>query len=327
MRLPRFAPCLTTLGKPQRPIPSGTFRWLTRPRQSLQTSAGILKHHTTYLLDILNKHSLLFQRLAIRPSTNYPGRTQENVLMTLLRKKLEPEIETLVEAARDEALAAGISPTQSFISQERLLAEKERERAERRAAKFGGFAEESDDEEEDDEDDENGSGDDGLPEDEGGDRVNEPLGIGDVWVDSFRYCREQLKRFADEFGEDLYTAEERAMGVENVRTGLKRSLEEESDDEEEEEEEEESEDDNDDDEEDGEGDTAMRDMAPIAPSSGQPAGQPGMGGTAGGAGQNGAATGPLPGEDPEWMLAFVARGDEELPKAMLEAQRSQMQRR
>lgn len=251
--------------------------------------------------------------------------------MTLLRKKLEPEIETLVEAARDEALAAGISPTQSFISQERLLAEKERERAERRAAKFGGFAEESDDDEEDDDDDENGSGDDGLPEDEGGDRVNEPLGIGDVWVDSFRYCREQLKRFADEFGEDLYTAEERARGVENVRTGLKRSLEEEeeedeSDDEEEEGEESDEEGAGGDNDKDGEGDTAMKDMAPIAPSSGQPAGQAGVVGAMGAA-KNGVGMGPSPGEDPEWMLAFVARGDEELPMAMLEAQRSQIQRR
>lgn len=151
-----------------------------------------------------------------------------------------------------------------------------------------------------------GSGDDDEAD---GDRVNEPLGVGDVWVDSLRWCREQLARFAEEFGEDLYTAEERAMGVENVRTGLKRSLEEESDDEEEE-------------ESDEEGDTAMRDMAPIAPSSGQPAGQHGLS-----AGGNATAPISLPGEDAEWMLAFAARGDEELPMAMLEAQRSHFQQR
>lgn len=99
------------------------------------------------------------------------------------------------------------------------------------------------------------------------------------------------------------------MGVENVRTGLKRSLEEESEDEEDEEE-----------ESDEEGDTAMRDTAPIAPSSGQPAGQHGLNG-------GGTEPAPLPGMDAEWMLAMAARGDEEVPMAMLEAQRHQFQHR
>lgn len=223
---------------------------------------------------------------------------------------MDPAVETLVEAARTEALAAGISPTESFISQERILAEKERERQARRAAKFG-FAHEDEDDEDEDEDEEGsveGSGDDDEAD---GDRVNEPLGVGDVWVDSLRWCREQLARFAEEFGEDLYTAEERAMGVENVRTGLKRSLEEESDEEEEEEEEEES---------DEEGDTTMRDTAPIAPSSGQPAGQHGLSG-------GGAVAASLPGMDAEWMLAMAARGDDEVPMAMLETQRGQFQHR
>lgn len=257
---------------------------------------------------------MLFQRIAIHPSTNYPGRTQEEVLQTLLRKKLDPEIDGLVETAREEALSAGITPAGSFISQERVLAERERQRAAQRAAKFGHEFFGDDDDDDDDEDDDEGAT--SGSDDEGGadgDRVNEPLGMGDVWVDTLRMCREMLKRFAEEEGEDLYTAEERAMGIENVRTGLKRSLEEES-------EEEESEDD-----EDGEGDTAMRDMAPIAPSSGQPAGQPGLGGGAGGV--PGGMGGPSPGEDPEWMFAFSSRGDEELPMAMLEAQRNHLQRR
>lgn len=225
----------------------------------------------------------------------------------MLRKKVDPAVETLVEAARDEALATGISPTESFISQERLLAEKERDRQARRAAKFG-FAHEEDEDEDDDEDEDGsaeGSGDDDEAD---GDRVNEPLGVGDVWVDSLRWCREQLARFAEEFGEDLYTAEERAMGVENVRTGLKRSLEEESEDEEDEE------------DSDDEGDTAMRDMAPIAPSSGQPAGQHGLS-------NGGSGPAALPGEDVEWMLAFAARGDEAVPMALLDAQRNQVQHR
>lgn len=276
---------------------------LKQRRQSLQTSAGILKHHASYLLENLNKHSALFQRLAIHPTTNYPGRTQEPVLMTLLRKKVDPTIETLVEAARDEALAAGISPSASFISQERIQAERERERQARRAAKFG-FAHAEDDDDSEDEDDEDDEGSDpegsGGDDEADGDRVNEPLGVGDVWVDSQRWCREQLARFADEFGEDLYTAEERALGVENVRTGLRRSLEE---DEEESEEE--------DEDGDEEGDTAMRDADAAAATSG----------AAGG------ASDPLPGADPEWMLSFTARGDQEMPMAMLEAQRNQLQQR
>lgn len=260
---------------------------------------------------------MLFQRIAIHPSTNYPGRSQEEVLQTLLRKKLDPEIDTLVETARDEAQSAGITPSGSFISQERVLAEREQQRAAQRAAKFGHeFAEDDDDDEEDDDDDEGATSGSDDAEGADGDRVNEPLGMGDVWVDTLRMCREMLKRFAEEEGEDLYTAEERAMGVENVRTGLKRSLEEES---------EEDEDEESDDDEDGEGDTAMRDMAPIAPSSGQPAGQPGLGGGAGSV--PGGVGGPSPGADPEWMFAFSSTGDAELPMAMLEAQRSHFQRR
>lgn len=44
--------------------------------------------------------------MAIHPSTNYPGRTQENVLTQLLRKKLEPDVEELVADGRDTARLA-----------------------------------------------------------------------------------------------------------------------------------------------------------------------------------------------------------------------------
>lgn len=269
------------------------------------------------------KHAHLFQRLAVHPATNYPGRTAEGVVVQLLRKKLEPEIETLVEAARDEALAAGIDPATSFISQERIRAEREREKQARKEARFGfSMADVIDDDDDDeDDDDEDDDGDGGL--DEGGEEgVHEPLGIGDVWFDALRACNERLRRFADDFDQDLYTAEERALGIENVRTGLKRALEEDDESDEEEE-------DDDDDGgggEDGEGDTAMRDMQPIAPSSGQPAGQPGLG-VGGGGGVGEAASGPLPGEDGEWMVSFGLRGNDDLPRNLLEAQRRQAQQR
>lgn len=41
--------------------------------------------------------------MAIRPSTNYPGRVQEGVLTQLLRKKLEPDVEELVSEGRETA--------------------------------------------------------------------------------------------------------------------------------------------------------------------------------------------------------------------------------
>lgn len=42
----------------------------------------------------------MFNRTVVYPSTNYPGRTQEGLLGQLLRKKLEPQVETSVEEGR-----------------------------------------------------------------------------------------------------------------------------------------------------------------------------------------------------------------------------------
>lgn len=174
----------------------------------------------------------------------------------LLRKKLDPAIETLVEIARAEAAQAGISPAGSFVSHERLLAEQERVKAARHQAKFGVFAMPADDDDEDGDSDEDG-GDGRSGSDDGGDgeRVNEPIGLGDVWVDCMAWSRARLGRFAADEGESLYTAEERKMGVENVRTGLRRNLEED-----------ESESEEDDEEEEEDGDTAMGGVAPPAAS-------------------------------------------------------------
>jgi len=48
----------------------------------------------------LSKHADLLNRTVVFPSTNYPGRTQENILTQLLRKKLEPQVENWVEEGR-----------------------------------------------------------------------------------------------------------------------------------------------------------------------------------------------------------------------------------
>lgn len=59
----------------------------------------------------LSKHSELLNRTAAYPSTNYPGREQEAVLTHLLRKKLEPQVETWASEGREsgttEASAIG----------------------------------------------------------------------------------------------------------------------------------------------------------------------------------------------------------------------------
>jgi mediator of RNA polymerase II transcription subunit 8 len=49
------------------------------------------------------RHADLFNQIVLYPSTNYPGRTQENVLNSLLRKKLEPPIASWVEEGREIA--------------------------------------------------------------------------------------------------------------------------------------------------------------------------------------------------------------------------------
>jgi mediator of RNA polymerase II transcription subunit 8, fungi type len=48
----------------------------------------------------MSTHSALFEKATVFPSTNFPGRTQENLLGQLLRKKLEPSVEAWVEEGR-----------------------------------------------------------------------------------------------------------------------------------------------------------------------------------------------------------------------------------
>ncbi|KAF5026561.1 hypothetical protein F66182_1350 [Fusarium sp. NRRL 66182] len=146
------------------------------PPKSIQASAKILQKNLKSLLETMNENADLFNRMAIHPSTNYPGRTHEGVLTHLLRKKLEPDVEELVgqglEAAR--------------------LATPE-----------------------------------GLDALEG------------IWRELRAWLIDRVGYFAASENNDPYTAEERADGTENVRTGLRRDIEEGEDDEDEDEEEEE----------------------------------------------------------------------------------------
>ncbi|KAM0430526.1 hypothetical protein ACHAPT_005875 [Fusarium lateritium] len=146
------------------------------PASSLQASTQILQRNLQTVLDSLNENSELFSRMAIHPSPNYPGRTQENVLTQLLRKKLEPDVEELVIEGREVA------------------------------------------------------------------RLATPEGINDlqdIWHELRQWTIDRVTAYVRDEASDVYTAEERAAGVENVRTGLRRDLEDEDEDEDEEDDEDE----------------------------------------------------------------------------------------
>ncbi|KAK1978375.1 mediator of RNA polymerase II transcription complex subunit 8-domain-containing protein [Colletotrichum cereale] len=108
-------------------------------------------------------------------------------------------------------------------------------------------------------------------------------GLEEVWRGVRDWTVERVQRYVLEEAGDVYTEEERERGIENVRTGLKRSLEDDEDDDEEEESDEEG---------GGDGDVAM---------SGQ--------------GQQHQAKPPKPtGPEPEMLFWFEARGDFDLPR-------------
>lgn len=157
--------------------------------------------------------------MALHPSPNFPGRTQEGILTQLLRKKLEPDVEELVDQGRDTA------------------------------------------------------------------RIVSPEGLAmlqEVWEECRNWAKERVMKYAREEADDVYTKEEREMGVENVRTGLKKDLEQDEDDE--------SEGDEDEGDEDMEGDGSKKE-----PGEGPP---------------NGLPRGP----EPETLLWFMARGDFAVPQ-------------
>jgi len=130
-------------------------------RSSLQTSISILVTNIQTLTTHLSKHSEQLNRTVVYPSTNYPGRTQEALLGQLLRKKLEPSVESWVEEGR---------AIQSEVEQK------------------GGDEEE-------------------------------------LWDWARKWLDPRIQKYAMKESSDNYTAEERAGGIENVNTGLRRKLE------------------------------------------------------------------------------------------------------
>ncbi|KAF4630437.1 hypothetical protein G7Y89_g7700 [Cudoniella acicularis] len=71
------------------------------PWHSIQNSTSILVTSLQSLSAHLETHSEDFNRIAVHPSTNFPGREHEGILIHLLRKKLEPGVEKAVEEARE----------------------------------------------------------------------------------------------------------------------------------------------------------------------------------------------------------------------------------
>lgn len=189
---------------------------------SLQASAQILQRNLQTVLDSLSENSDLFSRIAIHPSTNYPGRAQENVLTQLLRKKLEPDVEELVEQGRETA------------------------------------------------------------------RLATPEGITElqgIWDELRSWTHGRIATYVREEAGDAYTKDEREAGIENVRTGLKRDIEEDDDDDDEDEE------DEDEDDEDIEEKKEPK-----------------------GGAQDSAKVHVERGPEPETLLWFMARADFEVPR-------------
>lgn len=117
--------------------------------------------------------------MSVRPSSNFPGNTQEAALQTLVRKKPDPEVEAMIDKCR------------KFIEEDVT--------------------------------------EDGLKK------------VQEVWVDARDWIQKRIMTYVSEEAGDVYTKEEREKGVENVRTGLKRDLEEDDDDDDEDEDEDEDE--------------------------------------------------------------------------------------
>lgn len=65
------------------------------------TSSSILSTNIQSVIDHLAANSEVLSRIVAFPSTNFPGRTQEGLLLQLLRKKLEPQVESWVDEGRN----------------------------------------------------------------------------------------------------------------------------------------------------------------------------------------------------------------------------------
>ncbi|KAK4229096.1 mediator of RNA polymerase II transcription subunit 8 [Podospora fimiseda] len=226
-------------------------------RESLQLNTTIIKSNIMSVQSIIDDNFDLFQRLAIHPSTNYPGRNKENfdLLVMLLRKKPEEAVDDYIEESLNAARAAGLD--------EKKLAEGLHER-------MNSYNDDPDDYGMEDEEDEGQS---------------DPL--IEQWADCFYTFDQAVKQYVSVQAQKNFTVAEQAMGIENVRTGLKRELKDIDDDDDEE-------------EEDEDEDMAMGGMESGA--------APGL------AGGPVSTSGAINNIQPEHVLWMMARGGKNLPR-------------
>ena len=133
----------------------------TRP--SLQSLASIISQNLSSISQHLNGNDNTFASMVVYPLPNFPGKTQENLLGQLLRKKLEPNVEDWVAEGR--GIATDVV--------------------------------------------------------EHSDRAFDIERVQDLWTWAGMAANEQARQHT--WGGN-YTLEERAQGIENVTTGLRRTL-------------------------------------------------------------------------------------------------------
>jgi len=139
---------------------------------------------------VLSDNHGLFSRIAIHPSTNFPGRQHEGVVGTLLRKKLEPELEDWVQNGRVAALEAGID--RSKLGDVRI------------------------DVGDDYDDDYNP-----RPEPVMEESVE---GLTELWSYAAKAYSDRFSYYLEHEEDSNFTLAEHAMGIGKIRTGLSRNL-------------------------------------------------------------------------------------------------------
>lgn len=179
---------------------------------TLEKQNFILAKNIDSLIGVTKDNANLFSRIVVHPSTNFPGRDYEQILQQLLRKKLEPDVESSVEAAREAAAAAGIEPN-NFVNDD---AARNGSRRRKSATHY--------DSDSDDDEEYAGPEEDEYADEDGEGGQKEPLGLGDVWHAIRMWSIERLGVYGSLEEPKMFTPEERAIGIDKVRTGLKRNL-------------------------------------------------------------------------------------------------------
>ncbi|KAI1487362.1 mediator of RNA polymerase II transcription complex subunit 8-domain-containing protein [Biscogniauxia mediterranea] len=159
---------------------------------SLQATSDILQLNLRAILDIIAQNHDLFSRVAVHPSTNFPGRTQENILLQLLRKKAEPDVEDIMEQGR-QTLGSLIMPPDAAPPPATVITSNSAISPATQAIINAQQQKEKE--------------------------------LEDVWDAARDACGRRIYEYAVNEESDPFTLEEREMGIHNVRTGLKRKFE------------------------------------------------------------------------------------------------------